>query len=223
MKKTQWIQDYTSIRPTEKNKEILLKEYETAVKQLESEEKVFTQAITIFSALITILISALLTNLPKLKEILNPLPNYYQFITVCFTLFFTYFITIFLLGYFAKKQNDITYSLRKIIIIREIMGCSYDLLQTVLPSWTVHGANNPFSIKKIQPYNSFIFWGIFLLTSFMYLLIYLYLLRNTEYLKITLILIAAFSLILICRNFIVNNMTYLFYVYSVLFIGLITL
>ena len=162
---TPWLQDFSKIEISNKNKDIYLKEYDHASKQLELEERIFSNTVALSSFLITIFISLFLTNSNKVKNIINSLPNINTRYVLIFIVFTTMLFSIMALKYFAKKQRSIIYSRRKVVIIRGIMNCYYHDFSSILPNWTVHGANNPFSIKSQLASNYFIFWLIALTSS----------------------------------------------------------
>ena len=56
--------------------------------------------------------------------------------------------------YFSQLQRSATYAARKIVVLRRLLGLDYGNVETVLPSDSLDGANEPFSIAMFPGWSS---------------------------------------------------------------------
>lgn len=161
--------DWQQYYPTHyfKERDILLQEYESCARNLESQERLFIYAANII-LVVAALISSVIVGLSGRqsteialilsKELLVSLSA----IIVLFSLL--------AIRYFAERQKSIIFDSRKIVIIRRMLGLDYGNQQLVLPNWRIEGANNPFSIKLFPgwlTHPAYPFWIITLFSSFL--------------------------------------------------------
>lgn len=162
---TQWLQDYSRIKINDKNKDIYIKEYDSAVKQLEQEERLFTNTVALSSAIITIFISLFVTNSSKVESYFSSIKNINIELLLIGLIILAIHFSYLALCYFSGRQRTIVFSKRKIVIIRWILDCNYTDLYAILPNWSVHGGNNPFSIKFNGATSHFVFWFISIIST----------------------------------------------------------
>lgn len=171
MEKKDWQQYY----PTYKYKErdILLKEYESAYRNVESQERVFLNAINIILIVVAALGSLAIGKLNEIIKYLSKLFFTEEILILFIILIF--FFSIFTLKYFADRQKSIIFDSRKIVVLRRMLDLDYGNLQLVIPNWRIEGANNPFAIKLFPGWFTYVaypYWIIILFSSL--LLLYLF-------------------------------------------------
>lgn len=163
-----WQQHY----PTYKYKErdILLKEYESSARNVESQERIFLNAVNIILIVFAAFGSLVLGKLNELLQSLSQIFLLEELLTlfIILTCLFSYFT----LKYFADKQKSIIFDSRKIVVLRKMLSLDYGNLQLVLPNWRIEGANNPFEIKLFPGWLTYVaypFWIVTIFTSFLLL------------------------------------------------------
>jgi len=178
MEKENWQQYY----PTYKFKErdILLKEYESAYRNVESQERIFLNAINIILIVVAALGSLAIGKLNEIIKYLSKLFFTEEILILLIMLIF--FFSIFTLKYFADRQKSIIFDSRKIVILRRMLDLDYGNLQLVIPNWRIEGANNPFAIKLFPGWFTYVaypYWIIIIFSSL--LLLYLFKLLVIEF------------------------------------------
>lgn len=202
-----WFRDYSQIKIDDKNRDIYLKEYESATKQLELEERLFSNTVSLSSILVTIFTTLFITNLESTKRFVSKF-SYIKIDSIL--LLFTVLIMLFsstALKYFATKTRSIISSRRKVVLIRGLMNCDYGNFSAILPNWTVHGATNPFSIRVGSSHSYF----IFLLISTVSASLLFFLTQEIQLLKVlnneVITLVIVLSILCFYRAFSVKKMT----------------
>ncbi len=144
-----------------KNRDIVLKEYESASAALESEERLFINATNITLVISAALSSAALGSLEKLGQLYEGVISPIWLLIILLSLVFSFSITT--LKYFADRQKTLLFGRRKIVVLRRMLGLAYGSIQFVLPNWRVEGADQPFSIRMFPGWLSYVtypFWVI---------------------------------------------------------------
>lgn len=164
----EWFQYFPTYRF--KDRDIAIKEYETATKVLEAEERIFITATQIILLLVTILGSVLLGNFEKLRtgfqEVVSPIQIALAALGLLLILSYTS------LRYFAERQKAIVYASRKIIVLRRMLGLEYGNIQLVLPNWRVEGADNPFMVRPFPGWNTYVAYPFWIIASFLAFMTY---------------------------------------------------
>ena len=137
-----------------KDKEIVLEEYRSATKTLESDERVFLNAANISIVIGAAFGSLVLGTIKDFTEALSP--QVPPVLTLAVILFAALFSGVLFLRYFANRQKDIVFAARKVIVLRRMLGMSYGRLHLVLPNWRAEGADEPFSIKLFPGWNTYV-------------------------------------------------------------------
>ena len=162
-----WQQHYPTYRF--KERDILLKEYESAAHNVESQEKIFLNAVNIILIVLAALGSFVLGKLNELLKYLSKLFLLEEILIVFIIL--TCLFSIFTLKYFADRQKSIIFDSRKIVVLRRMLSLDYGNLQLVLPNWRIEGANNPFAIKLFPGWFTYVAYPFWIITFFASLLL----------------------------------------------------
>ncbi|HYF96768.1 MAG TPA: biosynthetic peptidoglycan transglycosylase [Patescibacteria group bacterium] len=78
------------------------------------------------------------------------------------------FLSLIFIFYFAELQKTFTLNARKTIVLREMLGLDYGVLQLVLPRNRIEGATDPFVIKMFPGWRSISsipFWTVLVLSN----------------------------------------------------------
>lgn len=148
------------------DRDIALQEYECAARNLEAEERVFLNASNISlvsSAALGSLVVGFSENLTN--SLSSLLPSIFVPSALIFLLLSYSYVT---LRYFADRQRAITYSSRKVIVLRRMLGLSYGRVQLLLPNWRVEGADEPLAIRAFPGWGTYVaypFWMITITSS----------------------------------------------------------
>jgi len=156
-RETDWKQDFPTY--SFEDKEIVLREYDSASRMLESEERVFITATNLIIAVATVIGALTLGSLNNLvatfSEILHPI---FMLIVILIATFVVSFITLM---YLAYRQRAVILAAWKVIVLRRMLGLSYGPIGLVLPSNSVQGADDPFEIRMFpgwKPQVAYPFW-----------------------------------------------------------------
>jgi penicillin-binding protein 1A len=147
-----------------KKRDIALKEYESSIRSLDAEERVFLQAVQIVLIVATALGSLIIGSTDKLisgvQQFFSP-P-----ILILVLIFLSIVFSYISLRYFADRQRAITFASRKVIVLRRMLGLSYGKFQLVLPNWRVEGADEPFAIRIFPGWSTYVAYPFWILTIF---------------------------------------------------------
>lgn len=147
-----WLQHFPTY--AFKDRDIVLEEYKTAAKNLESEERVFLNASNIALIAATGFGSIAIGSLEKLTKQFEATIPAQVTLSVLFGI-----ITVFSLvaiRYFADRQKAVVFSARKVIVLRRMLGLSYGTMQLVLPNWRVEGADEPFAVRLFPGWTTYV-------------------------------------------------------------------
>jgi len=139
-----------------KNVEIALREYDLSAKALEADQKSLTAAAGIalfFAGTVTTLIGAAAGSsnaLDRLRTLLGSVSGGIENIFLL-TIFL---IALFVIRYFVLLQQSAVFASRKIIVLRRLLGIDYGKIETVLPSDSLEGANEPFALPMFPGWRS---------------------------------------------------------------------
>jgi len=155
-----WQQYY----PTYKFKErdILLKEYETSTRNVASQEQTFSN-ITNFIFVLATILGSLTVGMLNNRNLFKSLPLEILLGLVVVICVFSWLT----LKYLSERQKSIIFDSRKIVVLRKMLGLDYGRLQLVLPSQRIEGASDPFAIKFFPGWLSSVaypFWIICLIS-----------------------------------------------------------
>jgi penicillin-binding protein 1A len=142
-----------------KKRDIALKEYEFATKTLETEERVFLNAVNISILVGAALGSLALGSVEKLAKALVPVVP--PTLTLAVLLTVTFCFGVVLLRHFADRQKAVVYAARKVIVLRRMLGMTYGSLQLVLPNWRIEGADEPFAVRLFPGWNTYVIYPCF--------------------------------------------------------------
>ncbi|MDM7956337.1 transglycosylase domain-containing protein [Blastomonas sp.] len=140
----------------EKNIDIALREYDLSAKALEADQKSLTAAAGIalfFAGTVTTLAGAAAGSNTALDRIENLLDTAGIGLELTF-ISSIFLIAFFVIRYFALLQQSATFASRKIIVLRRLLGIDYGKIETVLPSDSLEGANEPFAITMFPGWRS---------------------------------------------------------------------
>lgn len=159
-----WQQHY----PTYKflKRDVLLREYESAARSVESNERIFLGLINIILLASTALISigtALLSK-PSFANLALRIP----FPTILSLMLTGGLFSFLSLHHFAGRHKSVVIDSRKIIVLRRMLGLDYGRMQLILPNERLEGATRPFSIKMFPGWLSpaaYPFWIVGAFTS----------------------------------------------------------
>lgn len=141
-----WQQYFPTYRFDEKyNRDIALEEYKFCCKLLESEEKIFDNLVKYIISFGTIGISFFTGMYEKIISFINNGEYNNSFVVTILIIIIIF--SIFMTKNFADKQRTITFSKRKIIILRRMLGIDYGKQIFLFQKGRLEGANMPFSIK----------------------------------------------------------------------------
>jgi penicillin-binding protein 1A len=133
--------------------EAALKEYEAAIKILENDERIFSASIGFFVGGSGILFAALSQ---AHSEFFNEIGKIFgERVVLYFGWIIVLFMSLLSSSYFADKTAAIVHAARKIIVLRRMLGISYGLVDMVLPSNRIEGADEPFEIKMFSGWISY--------------------------------------------------------------------
>lgn len=131
--------------------EIGLREYDLAAKALEADNRSLTAAsgIALFvgGAFATIIGSRDLSTL-KAQAAQSGFGGF------CVLSGSLMIVALLLTHYFACLQRSAVHAARKIVVLRRLLGLDYGNIETVLPSETLDGANEPFAIAMFPGWTS---------------------------------------------------------------------
>lgn len=134
-------------------KEIGIAEYELASKRLSNQDKAVTWTSSVMSLVATIL--------GFLAFRISEPSRFFQSAGIddkdhkLFFLFFILSISLFSIFHISNLLKSQTFSERKIIVIRRMLGVSYGSNTLVLPNWRIEGADDPFSIHLFPGFLSY--------------------------------------------------------------------
>lgn len=144
------------------NKDIAIKEYETAARTLESEERLFAAAAGIAALFIGFFGWLAATNY---EEVIKKFGNYTGKGPVVFMFIGTVLLFALLaIFYFSEMQKSLVHASRKVIVLRRMLGMSYGKIELVLPANRIEGANEPFSFPMFHGWTSYKCFPIYLVT-----------------------------------------------------------
>lgn len=146
------------------NRDIVLKEFEDALRISNTQSQLYNQLANAFLAIITLGFT-LFSKEPNSGAV-SFFSNHF-FISYLFI----FFICFFVLTYFIELQKTIVVNVRKVITLRRILGLDYGSLQLTIPNWRIEGATNPFCIKLFPGwfrFGSCPFWLIILVLNFLW-------------------------------------------------------
>lgn len=146
-----------------KERDIVLEEYRTAAKSLESEERVFLNASNIAIVAGAGLGSLAVGALDPLTRALSAVarPEIALVALLVLTTAFAY-ITV---RYFADRQRAVVFAARKVIVLRRMLGLSYGPLQLVLPNWRLEGADEPLAVRMFPGWNTYVAYPLYLIAG----------------------------------------------------------
>lgn len=147
-----------------RDRDILLKEYESASNNVLSQERIFQSAANILLVVVTILgsVAAAYTQIQPTFE--KAISNESMSIALLLIISFVW-LTV---RYFAQRQKSITFDSRKLVVLRSMLGLDYGTQQLVLPNWRLEGASNPFAIRMFPGWRTttvYPFWILALLSA----------------------------------------------------------
>lgn len=146
-----------------KERDIVLEEYRTAAKSLESEERVFLNASNIAviagAGLGSLAVSALEPLTRGLSAVMKPE------IALLVLLFLTTAFAYVTVRYFADRQRAVVFAARKVIVLRRMLGLSYGPLQLVLPNWRLEGADEPLAVRMFPGWNTYVAYPLYLIAG----------------------------------------------------------
>lgn len=137
-----------------KERDVALEEYRFATKTLEAEERVFLNAANLSVVVGAALGSLALGTLDRLVATFQPVIPPAFTLTVILGLAVAF--AVLSLRYFADRQKAVCFAARKVIVLRRMLGMSYGSLQLVLPNWRIEGADEPFAIRLVQGWNTYV-------------------------------------------------------------------
>lgn len=158
-----WEEDFPSY--SYEGRDILVKEYESAVQTVDSEERLFANAANLSAAVAAGFGSVAIgfsggdlgSGLPfehaealALLAIVTPVVIY-SFAT---------------LSYFTGRRKSITYAKRKIVVLRRMLGLSYGSPQLALPSDRLEATDMPFSIRVFPGWLSYVTYPFWIVVAF---------------------------------------------------------
>jgi penicillin-binding protein 1A len=131
-----------------------VKEYEAANKTLDGEEKIFAATAAI-AALVPGLVATIVA--PNLDDTIKAFEASLgrSFVFLMLLTANTAIAFMFLI-YCAEKYKSIVYAMRKIIVLRTLLGIKYGKIQWVMPVDRVDGAHDPYAIKMFPGWRSFL-------------------------------------------------------------------
>ncbi|KGA03475.1 hypothetical protein KP05_01375 [Cobetia amphilecti] len=163
-----WKQHYPTFKFD--NNEMILEEYRSASKTLETEEKVFLSAANIAIVIGAAFGSLTLGKLESItgdKDFLMPVESMLFAILIITILF-----TVLFLFHFAARQKSIVYAARKVVVLRTVLGVKYGEFQLVLPNWRIEGANEPFAIRMFPGWKSYVAYPCYAISGISAFVIY---------------------------------------------------
>ncbi len=144
--------------------DVVKMEFDAALRNIESEERIFLNA-----AQITLVIGAALASLVvgsgnKIAESFQPgiPPAYTLSVLILLTVMFSHTT----LRYFADRRRAIVFAARKVIVLRRMLGLSYGSQQMVLPNWRIEGADEPFVVRMFSGWNTHVAYPFWILGAF---------------------------------------------------------
>lgn len=166
---TRWQQHYPTYTYAERD--IVLSEYESASRSVETEERIFLNSTNLILVLLTAVGTIGIGSIDKISKLDQlPVSNY----VILMAAIIIFLISPFLaLKYFAERQKSILFSKRKIVILRSMLGLNYGNLQLILPSWRYEGATQPFAIKLFPGWSSVVAYPFWILSLTFSLFIFL--------------------------------------------------
>lgn len=143
------------------NHEIGVAEYQSAAERAHSDDN----AISIANGLLlAALAPAIPVASPFLQKFLTASPLLQErVINLVIFVVALAFATAVVSSYFCHLRRSYVFSVRKVIVLRRMMGQSYGPTTLILPNWRLEGADNPFAVKmfpgwKLQ--NSYPYYAI---------------------------------------------------------------
>ena len=146
-----------------KDRDIVLEEYKTAAKNLESEERVFLNASNITIIAATGFGSLAIGSLDKLTRQFEAIVPTYIMLSVLLVLITGF--SLVTLRYFADRQRAVVFSARKVIVLRRMLGLSYGTMQLVLPNWRIEGADEPFAVRLFPGWSTYVTYPYYALAG----------------------------------------------------------
>src|SRR3972149_2528008 len=146
-----------------KERDIVLEEYRTAAKSLESEERVFLNASNIAVVAGAGLGSLAVGALDPLTRALSAVAR--PEIALLALLFLTTAFAYITIRYFADRQRAVVFAARKVIVLRRMLGLSYGPLQLVLPNWRIEGADEPFAVRLFPGWSTYVTYPYYALAG----------------------------------------------------------
>jgi len=160
------------------HRDIVLKEYESAAKTLETAERLFVSATNITVVVTAALGSLAVGSLDKLIGSFSGLLSA-ELIGVALVIMVVVF-SITTVRYFADRHKAILFASRKVVVLRRMLGLSFGSLQLVLPNWRTEGADEPFALRLFPGWSASIaypYWIVATFSSAILLLLFAKLLR----------------------------------------------
>jgi len=181
-----WKQHYPTYHVIPGNRDILLAEYNTTSKILESDEKLFNSTTNVTQIIFSVLASLAIGGTSALS---NTVPYVGQWQVILIFIILSCGYSLFSILTFANNCKAIIFAQRKIVVLRKMLGLDYGKLQLILPNKRLEGANNPFSIPLFNGFFSPGSYSLCIIVLFSdiltFLLIYNLLFRKPDLLAIT--------------------------------------
>ena len=112
------------------NRDIVLKEFEDALRISNTQSQLYNQLANAFLAIITL--GFTLFSKESNSGAFSFFSNHFLVSYI-----FIFFICFFVLTYFIELQKTIVVNVRKVITIRRILGLDYGSLQLTIPNWRI--------------------------------------------------------------------------------------
>jgi len=145
-------------------RDIVLREYESAAKALEAEERLFLHSSNVTLVVAAGVGSLAIGSIDRLYETTaNFIPSGGVFLTL---LTMVVGFSLISLRYFADRQKATLFAKRKVVVLRRMLGLSYGSLQLVLPNWRVEGADEPFAIRLFPGWTSYVAYPFWIVAIF---------------------------------------------------------
>lgn len=163
-----WQQYFKLVQIEENKKDIFIEEYKETAQKIHYEEKSFYNFLVFLLISYSTYIFFIFKESENIIKSLNIECNVFYILFLISTIIFSHGIVNIL----STKNNDVVYSLRKMIMLRSALGVDYANVSFVIPQRMIQGAVNPFVIKPYPGLLSNVGLPICLLCIVMYIITY---------------------------------------------------